>query len=213
MPSSALAVPRPWPAGLLCYSISHHAQPTRNTIRTASRGGLLTKFQGQNIDTHEGAPGTASYQAFDQHSPKPYAILEYGKSQAVIASVTGTPDCPLWLTDPRAVCRFDVSRAAELTIHIYLDVSNHCPQKQDVFLGLVGLSPLDGATMTGLHWLDLQCGAGKICFDLNYACDVNRSNFRHLSSSSNAIRVIKKDTQQQYAERTIKTTKDTLFLA
>ncbi|KAI1149451.1 hypothetical protein F4825DRAFT_430226 [Nemania diffusa] len=94
--------------------------------------------------------------------------MEYEKSQVSIASLKGSQDSPQWGNEYGVVHKSDVTQAAELIIYIYLDVSNTCPQGQDVFVGLARLSPLDGATMSGPQWLELQHGSGRICIDLSY---------------------------------------------
>ncbi|KAI0903929.1 hypothetical protein F4823DRAFT_243793 [Ustulina deusta] len=176
--------------------------------------GFLSKFQGQDIGAGDCAHG---YQASDQNSFKPYAVLQYGKSQVIVASLKGTPDNPRWRTGPNAVCRFDVSWAAELIIYINLDVSNYCPRGQDVFIGLARLSPLNGAAVSGPQWLELECGSGKICIDLSYAhlektvCELDTRGFRRLSISGRVLQFTKKDTKRQYAQKTIRSTQDILL--
>lgn len=145
------------------------------------------------------------------------ALLEYDKSQASLESIAGDPSTrgsgttenPQWGFGDGAVCKFDVSRSAELRLALYVnDLGAHWGS-QSVLLGETKLAPFeilpDGEKVTG--WLELTSGTGKILIGLEYShfkresfeCD-DRLGFGILSSARDVIRVREKETRRAYAE-------------
>jgi serum/glucocorticoid-regulated kinase 2 len=60
-----------------------------------------------------------------------------------VNSVLGTPENPLWAGDNTSY-KFDVSRATELAVHLYLRNPNATPdsgRSQDIFLGVTRINP------------------------------------------------------------------------
>ena len=73
----------------------------------------------------------------------PYALLDFDKLQVFVDSVSGSPQNPLWAGDNTSY-KFDVSRATELSVQIYLRNPNARPgagRSEDIFLGLVRVTP------------------------------------------------------------------------
>lgn len=73
----------------------------------------------------------------------PYALLDFDKLQVFVNAVSGTPETPLWAGDNTAY-KFDVSRATELAVHLYLRNPNATPgsgRSQDIFLGVTRINP------------------------------------------------------------------------
>ena len=73
----------------------------------------------------------------------PYALLDFDKLQVFVNAVSGTPENPLWAGDNTSY-KFDVSRATELAVHLYLRNPNSAPgsgRSQDIFLGATSINP------------------------------------------------------------------------
>jgi serum/glucocorticoid-regulated kinase 2 len=73
----------------------------------------------------------------------PYALLDFDKLQVFVNAVEGTPENPLWAGD-NTQYKFDVSRATELAVHLYLRNPNATPgagRSQDIFLGVTRINP------------------------------------------------------------------------
>jgi serum/glucocorticoid-regulated kinase 2 len=107
------------------------------------------------------------------HRFLPYAILDFGKSQVVVESVSGSTKNPLWAENRTTKMwgagnktSFDVSRVAELTIYLYLRSPIASGRNQDFFLGVTKLNPWVDKSQeentSNTKWLDIQDGTGKI---------------------------------------------------
>ncbi|KAL2760971.1 hypothetical protein ACRALDRAFT_2031947 [Sodiomyces alcalophilus JCM 7366] len=73
----------------------------------------------------------------------PYALLDFDKMQVFVNSVEGTPENPFW-AGANTQYKFDVSRATELVIHLYMRNPLAPPgsgRSQDIFLGVVRINP------------------------------------------------------------------------
>ena len=73
----------------------------------------------------------------------PYALLDFDKLQVFVNAVSGSPENPMWAGDNTAF-KFDVSRATDLAIHLYIRNPNASPgagRSQDVFLGVANIKP------------------------------------------------------------------------
>ena len=73
----------------------------------------------------------------------PYALIDFDKNQVFVNSVEGNPENPLW-AGSNTQYKFDVSRAAELVVHLYIRNPNAPPgsgRSQDIFIGLVRINP------------------------------------------------------------------------
>lgn len=73
----------------------------------------------------------------------PYALLDFDKLQVFVDAVSGSPQNPLWAGENTSY-KFDVSRATELSVQIYLRNPNAPPgagRSQDIFLGVVRVNP------------------------------------------------------------------------
>jgi len=73
----------------------------------------------------------------------PYALLDFDKLQVFVDVVSGSPQNPLWAGDNTSY-KFDVSRATELSVQIYLRNPNARPgagRSEDIFLGIARVNP------------------------------------------------------------------------
>lgn len=73
----------------------------------------------------------------------PYALLDFDKVQVFVNAVSGSPENPLWAGDHTSY-KFDVSRATDLSIQIYLRNPNAKPgsgRSEDILLGACRVSP------------------------------------------------------------------------
>lgn len=104
-------------------------------------------------------PGSSSQGS--HHHFLPYALLDFGKSQVFVCSVSGTTENPLWEGHETSY-DFDVSQAAELVIHLYLTNPDISKGGQDISLGTGRIIPLFENEKPLVEWLDVQDGTGKI---------------------------------------------------
>jgi serum/glucocorticoid-regulated kinase 2 len=116
---------------------------------------------------------------------RPYALVTFDKMQVLIKSVNGNPENPVW-AGPSTQHKFNVSRAAELTVHLYLrnpDATPGSGRAQDICLGVARLNPqlgpLEGiAPVTeeqdqslgfrGVGWVDIHHGTGRLQIGVDY---------------------------------------------
>ena len=73
----------------------------------------------------------------------PYALLDFDKLQIFVDSVSGSPQNPYWAGENTAY-KFDVSRATELSVQIFLRNPNARPgagRSEDIFLGAARINP------------------------------------------------------------------------
>lgn len=124
----------------------------------------------------------------------PYALLDFDKLQVFVDAVSGSPQNPLWAGDTTNY-KFDVSRATELSVQIYLRNPNARPgagRGEDIFLGIVKINPsfeeakpsIDDSKANkkergtsqpdaqsgqmGTEWLNLSFGSGSIKIGVNF---------------------------------------------
>ena len=122
----------------------------------------------------------------------PYALIDFDKVQVFINAVSGNPENPLW-AGSNTQYKFDVSRVAELTAHIFIRNPAAPPgagRSQDICLGVVRLNPrfdpsakppstsssstttsmdLDHTTdFSGTGWVDMQYGTGQLRIGVDY---------------------------------------------
>jgi serum/glucocorticoid-regulated kinase 2 len=131
-----------------------------------------------------------------------------------VDSFSGTTESPVWAGD-EASCKFDVSRAAELTVHFYVKNPNSFRGSQDIFLGIARINPLlDDKKPIGTEWFNIQNGTGKVRIGVEYienrtsemgALDflgnLGRDSF---GNERRVSQVRKKDTQRLYAFKEIR---------
>jgi len=73
----------------------------------------------------------------------PYALLDFEKVQVFVDAVSGSPENPYWAGD-NTQYKFDVSRATELNVQLYLRNPNARPgagRSEDIFLGVCRVNP------------------------------------------------------------------------
>lgn len=166
----------------------------------------------------------------------PYALVDFDKVQVFINSVDGNPDNPLW-AGSNTQYKFDVSRVAELTIHLFIRNPNATPgsgRTQDIFLGVARLNPRfeakrsfedvtsskEGHGQTpgygGAGWVDIQHGTGRFQIGVEYAENqagkLSIDDFELMKvvgkgSFGKVMQVRKKDTNRIYALKTIRKAK------
>ncbi|KAL5319203.1 hypothetical protein ACEPPN_012252 [Leptodophora sp. 'Broadleaf-Isolate-01'] len=155
-------------------------------------------------------PGSSSQDS--HHHFLPYALLDFGKLQVFVCSVSGTTENPLWEGHETSY-NFDVSQAAELVIHLYLTNPDVSKGGQDISLGTGRIIPLFENEKPLIEWLDVQDGTGKIRVGVEYVENktskieaVEYLDAIGKGSSGSIFRVRKKDTQRLYALKTIRRT-------
>ncbi|KAH8807088.1 serine/threonine protein kinase-like protein [Xylogone sp. PMI_703] len=102
----------------------------------------------------------------------PYAILEFDKSQVLVNPVSGTPAKVLWAGD-HTPYKFDVSRAAGLTVSLYLrdmDAPPGSGRNHDICIGTISISPRFEENHRYIEWFETQhsTGIGKFRIGLEY---------------------------------------------
>lgn len=73
----------------------------------------------------------------------PYALLDFDKLQVFVDAIAGTPQNPFWAGENTSY-KFDVSRATELSVQIFLRNPNARPgagRSEDIFLGVCRVNP------------------------------------------------------------------------
>lgn len=73
----------------------------------------------------------------------PYALLDFDKLQVFVDAVSGSPENPYWAGDNTSY-KFDVSRATDLSVQLYLRNPNARPdagRSEDIFLGVCRVNP------------------------------------------------------------------------
>lgn len=168
----------------------------------------------------------------------PYALVDFDKLQVFVNSVDGDFEHPLW-PGSNTQYKFDVSRVAELTVDIFVRNPNAPPgtgRTQDIFLGYVRIKPQFKTSsgrmstdvnwsnqasewpggFTGIHWVDVQDGAGKLQIGVEYIESQTEKmgidDFELLKvvgkgSFGKVMQVRKKDTKRVYAMKTIRKAK------
>ncbi|KAK3300430.1 kinase-like domain-containing protein [Chaetomium fimeti] len=212
---------------IIIYKAHEHDFATRTMSTTPYLPGVLA------VTLHEGAGFSAAdryRELFNGHEPNypspssrrqyhlPYALLDYERSQVTVGSLLGTTENPRWIAQHGATCKFDISRAAELAIRLYLEDPKARKGSQDVFLGVARISPFDGWMVSGPRWLEIQGGTGKILVSLEYthvenkALEIDTSDYARLSPSGDVLQVKKQDTQRRYARKTIRGAQSSIFM-
>ncbi|DAA79617.1 TPA_exp: putative Protein kinase [Trichophyton benhamiae CBS 112371] len=148
----------------------------------------------------------------------PYALLDFDKLQVFINSIDGSPENPVWAGSSTQY-KFDVSRVAQLTVHMYLRNPNAAPgsgRSQDIFLGVAQISPQFDGPYREVEWIDLQYGTGKLQIGWEYVetqtNKLNVDDFELLKvvgkgSFGKVMQVRKKDTHRIYAMKIIRKAK------
>ncbi|KAL2021686.1 hypothetical protein VTK56DRAFT_6778 [Thermocarpiscus australiensis] len=165
----------------------------------------------------------------------PYALVDFDKVQVFINSVDGNPENPLW-AGSNTQYKFDVSRVAELTVHLFIRNPNAAPgsgRTQDICLGVVRLNPQfdaqktsdaaasskdrgQGNEFSGIGWAEIQYGTGQLQIGVDYAENqggkLSIDDFELLKvvgkgTFGKVIQVRKKDTNRIYALKPIRKAK------
>ncbi|KAM0469194.1 hypothetical protein ACHAPX_010579 [Trichoderma viride] len=124
-------------------------------------------------------PGTAAKtQARDSilqnanYQKLPHAVLEFDNSQIHIKAVSGTTESPVWNKERGSILpgkqKFDVFRASDLTIRLYIKHLHARSGNQHIFLGAATITPVfEPESTSQTKWL--QLGTGKLHVKVEYA--------------------------------------------
>ncbi|KAK4039251.1 putative serine threonine-protein kinase gad8, partial [Parachaetomium inaequale] len=189
------------------------ASPASLLPSTPSFPGILTVTLHEGVDFsaaeqhrhlfegYERNLGTPDRPSYRRQFHLPYALLDYEKSQVSVEAILGSTENPRWRVKCGSAYKFDVSRAAALSIHLYLKDPRACKGSQDVLLGVARVNPFDGWTVSGPQWLNVQGGTGKVLISLEYTqADIDRSEFTLLD----VFQFEKKNTQRRYTRKVIR---------
>jgi serum/glucocorticoid-regulated kinase 2 len=152
-------------------------------------------------------------------------VVDFDKVQILSRSVGGSLENPLWAGSDTPY-QFDVSRVAELTIHLFIRSPNAAPssgRSQDICLGVVRLNPqfgantsLEGAASSGcsgVGWFDMHHGTGQLQLGVSYVVNqtskLEANDFELLKAVGNGtfghiLQVRKKDTNRIYAMKILR---------
>ncbi|KAH9211031.1 protein kinase, partial [Leptodontidium sp. 2 PMI_412] len=173
---------------------------------------VFNRHQQESLAQDDKFKVPGSFSQDSHHHFLPYALLDFGKLQVFVCSVSGTTENPLWEGHETSY-NFDVSQAAELAIHLYLTNPDVSKGGQDISLGTGRIIPLFENEKPLIEWLDVQDGTGKIRVGVEYVetKTSKKEAVEYLDaigkgSSGSIFRVRKKDTQRLYALKTIRRT-------
>jgi serum/glucocorticoid-regulated kinase 2 len=113
--------------------------------------------------TRGSMPSDAKYQNL------PHAVLEFDSSQIHKKAVSGTIKNPVWENEGGLswTRKFDVFRASDLTIRLYIKHRHTREGNQHIFLGAAKITPAFESDFTSqMKWL--QIGTGKLHVRLEY---------------------------------------------
>lgn len=140
---------------------------------------------------------------------RPYAILDFDRSEIAIGSHSASIRNPKWSADG-GLQTLDVFRASKLTIRIYLGITRGTGQA--ICLGSGTVVP--SATMSEFSekWLVLNKGTGKIRLGLRYAatndrpqhCDFASGKAIGETKSGKVLLARKTDTRQSFAVKKVR---------
>ncbi|KAL7932958.1 hypothetical protein V8C35DRAFT_305921 [Trichoderma chlorosporum] len=147
--------------------------------------GLSLPSQHDNSFKHPLETGSAhavSLAKQSKHQSLPYAILEFENSQVTIEATSGSKENPVWergetKRSSNQTRKFDVFRAAELTIRLYMRHAHANRGSSDISLGIVKTTPFYGhESATQMEWLPIRNGTGKLSVEVQYV----KSNALHI---------------------------------
>lgn len=127
----------------------------------------------------------------------PYALVDFDKQQIFVNAVSGTPESPIWAGDNTGY-QFDVSRATELTLSLYIRNPYAPPaagRNADVLIGTCKINPRFEETPRhavdpkasrkdreraaqmdrNVEWINLQYGSGTLRLGLDFVETRQRS--------------------------------------
>ena len=148
-------------------------------LRVAIHEGLgLSVPQYEAALEHGNSPSSITSQSegglilpLSDHESLPYATLELDGCEFSVSATSGTREHPVWPTKLRNMIhekKFDIFRAAELTIRLYARNPDHREGSQDVlFLGCAKMNPVFGDEVQ-TEWLPIQNGIGKLHVEVEY---------------------------------------------
>ena len=127
------------------FSVAGSIRGDPSLSRTA--GGVAGSFASGRPQSSANAINTAPT-IHGRYSSRhlPYALLDFDKLQVFVDAVSGSPENPYWAGDNTSY-KFDVSRATELSVQLYLRNPNARPdagRSEDIFLGVCRVNPRFG---------------------------------------------------------------------
>ncbi|MCJ1469583.1 hypothetical protein MMC07_008218 [Pseudocyphellaria aurata] len=124
------------------FSVAGSIRGDPSLSRTA--GGVAGSYANGRPQSNSNAINTAPT-IHGRYSSRhlPYALLDFDKLQVFVDAVSGSPENPYWAGDNTSY-KFDVSRATELSVQLYLRNPNARPdagRSEDIFLGVCRVNP------------------------------------------------------------------------
>ncbi|MCJ1368434.1 hypothetical protein MMC16_007577 [Acarospora aff. strigata] len=125
------------------FSVAGSMRPSTSSSR--NQGGMAGSYAsaGRPQSTSGGINAVPTIHGRYSTKYLPYALLDFDKLQVFVDAVSGTPENPLWAGDNTSY-KFDVSRATELSVQLYLRNPNARPgvgRSEDIFLGACRVNP------------------------------------------------------------------------
>ena len=124
------------------FSVAGSMRSDPSVSRTP--GGIAGSFaNGRPQSTQSGINAAPTIHGRYSSRHLPYALLDFDKLQVFVDAVSGTPENPYWPGDNTSY-KFDVSRATELSVQLYLRNPNARPdagRSEDIFLGVCRVNP------------------------------------------------------------------------
>ncbi|KAI0443198.1 kinase-like domain-containing protein [Xylaria telfairii] len=158
----------------------------------------------------------------------PYALIDFDKVQVYVSCTGGDLENPSW-AGSSTQHKFDVSRVACLTIHLFANPPSGCEGPQGILLGYVRLTPRFDSKLqfeegssnkdhkqtsddSHVTWADIQHGTGRLRVGVKYVENEARklgvSDFELLKvigqgNFGKVMQVRKKDTNRVYAMKSV----------
>jgi serum/glucocorticoid-regulated kinase 2 len=148
-------------------------------LRVAIHEGLgLSVPQSEAALEHGNGPSSITSQSegglispLSDHGGLLYATLELGGFEISVSATSGTRENPVWSTklgNRIHEKKFDIFRAAELTVRLYAKNPDHREGSQDaLFLGCAKMNPVFGDEVQ-TEWLPIKNGTGKLHVEVEY---------------------------------------------
>ncbi|KFZ11363.1 hypothetical protein V502_07584 [Pseudogymnoascus sp. VKM F-4520 (FW-2644)] len=142
----------------------------------------------------------------------PYAVLEYEKFQVSAESICWDRRGSVHWIGYHTTIKFDVSASSELIVYLFVRNSDASMERQVVFLGSIRLNPFLESRASGMKWVDVQNGTGKVQLGVSYLEkevlpleDWKMWRVFKDDDTGDVVHVEKKDTDRSYAMNTIPT--------
>ncbi|MCJ1370656.1 hypothetical protein MMC20_001869 [Loxospora ochrophaea] len=125
------------------FSAAGSMRPASSSSRTPGAMAGSFAHTGRPQSTQSGINAAPTIHGRYSSRYLPYALLDFDKLQVFVDAVSGSPENPYWAGDNTSY-KFDVSRATELSVALYLRNPNARPgagRSEDIFLGTCRINP------------------------------------------------------------------------